>query len=86
MPVTKRTVLVHLTDAYETTSRPQSVAGIAAALDASPDDVADVLASLEALELVTAVGEGYRPTVTAYELLELDVLEEEFVVLDVGHE
>jgi predicted transcriptional regulator len=83
MPHSKQAVLETVVTRFDETTKPVTLATVAAALDLSPATVAPILSDLEGYELLRRTDGGYRPTVTARELLELDVFDEELVVLDV---
>lgn len=58
---------------YEDQQRPLTPAEAARRFGLSPNEVAARFERLAKCELLARVDEGYRPTVTARELLELDV-------------
>jgi predicted transcriptional regulator len=76
-------ILSRVVDRYDADQQPVTPAEIA---NATGTDVAEVRACFDNLEencLLTTVGDGgCRPTVTARELLELDVDEESLLILD----
>ena len=66
-------VLVETVTLAEEAGEPVSSARLAESLDVPEPALADPLDSLCEYELLAATGDGYRPTVTAHELLALDV-------------
>ncbi|MFB6222159.1 MAG: hypothetical protein ABEH86_00610 [Haloarcula sp.] len=82
MSVSTYAVLRAVVEAYEAVGEPVSLALIAEWLDTEPSPVEDASDALREYDLLVAVGERYRPTVTAYELLELDVNGEAVLVID----
>jgi predicted transcriptional regulator len=68
-------LLTWLVDRYDTEEQP-----------VTPAEVANRFDSLESQCLLATVEGGYRPTVTARELLELDIDDDTFLVLDTGPE
>lgn len=73
-------VLVETVRRVEETGSPVTRRELAESLDASEPALREPVASLREYELLEATGRGYRPTVTAHELLELDVeLDDVFV-------
>jgi predicted transcriptional regulator len=79
-------LLAWLVDRYDTEEQPVTPAEAANRFDSDIRTVDDALDSLESQCLLATVGSGYRPTVTARELLELDVDDDTFLVLDTGPE
>lgn len=82
MEPTPLTLLSDLVEAYDERERPVSAAALATAHEAEPAAIVECLDRLATCELVDATPAGYRPTVTARELLELDLDAGEFVVVD----
>jgi len=76
-------ILSRVVDRYDADQQPVTPAGIA---NATATDVEEIRACFDSLEencLLTTVDDGgYRPTVTARELLELDIDEDSLLVLD----
>ncbi|MFB6219073.1 MAG: hypothetical protein ABEH77_07865 [Halobacteriaceae archaeon] len=84
---TKRRLLDALVGLHERDERPRSVARLAEEVDADPAAVREKLDALQSYELVKRAPEGgYLPTVTGRELLELDIDDDEFVVVEVPDE
>lgn len=76
-------VLAHVVEWYDDDQQPVTLAALAATLDADEAAIRDCLDQLVANDLLAPVADGYRPTITARELLELDIdFEESLVVLD----
>jgi predicted transcriptional regulator len=80
-----RRVLAALVARYDERGSPLSPAVIATALDGDPDPCAveRCLDRLAGCELVAAEPDGYRPTVTGREFLDLDI-DGGFAVVDPG--
>lgn len=83
MTVTPHRLLEFVVETYDERNDPVLPADIAAQFDISTPEATRQLDRLHDCELVATEGDGYRPTVTARELLELDV-DDEFVVVDTG--
>jgi len=75
-------LLVELTERYERTGEPVTAQELVASLAASEAAVDQSLDSLREFELVAVTGNGYRPTVTARELLELDAEFDDVLILE----
>lgn len=75
------TVLETLVDLYRQSGDPVTARAVAASLDHRT--VEPQCRSLRGHDLLEATGDGYRPTVTAHELLALDVDADDVLVLDV---
>lgn len=76
-------LLARIVGRHDDTQQPVTAATLADVFDTEKPDIEERLASLAANELLTPAEDGYRPTVTARELLELDIdLEGNLVVLD----
>lgn len=72
---------------HEEEGKPITVGELATQLGENPADVAEGLQSLKSYELVQHPdGEGYVPTITARELLELDIDTDTFLILDFHEE
>jgi len=80
------TVLVAVVDCYEGFGDPVTAQRVADSLGVSTAALSEPLESLRAFELVARTDGGYRPTVTARELLALDVELDDAVVLDLVEE
>jgi predicted transcriptional regulator len=66
-------VLSAVVERYDRTGEPVSPSPVASALEREEESVASRLSQLVACELLAPTGDGYRPTVTGREFLELDV-------------
>jgi len=76
-------VLTQIVEQYDDNQQPVTPADLDDTLDADESAIRDCLGPLVASDLVVVVGDGYRPTITARELLALDIdFEESLVVLD----
>jgi predicted transcriptional regulator len=82
MSLSLHTVLVELVELADDTGEPVGEATLAAALAVPSPELAGPLDSLAAFDLVAETGEGYRPTVTARELLAADIELDDALVLD----
>lgn len=72
-----------LTTAYEQNEDPVAVSDLATRVEKDSAAITDSLQSLESYELVKQSGQaGYVPTITARELLEIDIDEDSFFVLE----
>ncbi len=78
----KLRLLRWLVDRYDTEREPVTPAEVAEHFDGDTGAVDDALDSLESRCLLATAGDGYRPTVTARELLELDIDDDTFLILD----
>jgi predicted transcriptional regulator len=83
MTTTKRAVLRELVEQFETACQPLPPEKLASLVDTHCTEVTAALESLEDLHLVAIVDDGYRPTVTAFELVERDLLDQGLLVIDV---
>jgi predicted transcriptional regulator len=83
MAPSPHTVLVETVSLSRESGEPVSSAAIADALDAPEPSVAESLDSLCAYEFLSETDGGYQPTVTATELLALDVEFDEILVCEV---
>jgi DNA-binding IclR family transcriptional regulator len=79
-------VLESVVEAAEATDSPVSVASLADQLDVPEPTLSEPLARLCACELLEATEAGYRPTVTAHELLAAGIELDDIVVFDVVEE
>lgn len=82
MSLSQHTVLVTALDEYDAAGGPVSVESIAGAVSADPSRVRPVVAALSESEFLAETAEGYRPTVTARELLDLDIELDDVVAVD----
>lgn len=83
MSLSTQTVLEKVVSRVEESDTPVSTREIAAALSVPEQEVVDALEELREFELIAVKQEGYRPTVTGYELLETDISLDEMLVFDV---
>lgn len=83
MTVTPHRLLAFVVETYDEQNAPLCPSDIAAQFEVSTPEATRQFDRLHECELVTTEGDGYRPTVTARELLELDI-DDEFVVVDTG--
>jgi predicted transcriptional regulator len=67
---------------YRERDEPVPPQAIAETLDVPADALDQPLESLRKFELIQPTGGGYRPTVTATELLELDIEFDDILILD----
>lgn len=86
MPPSPHTVLLAVVEANDATDEPVPTGVLADSLGVSEDSLSEPLDSLCACELLEATGDGYRPTVTAWELLELDIDPGDVLVVDLVDE
>lgn len=79
----RHAVLVEIVERHEQSGNPVPPAAVAESMNVSEDAL---LASLEPLcefEFLENTGQRYRPTVTAHELLAMEVAVEDVLVVDV---
>lgn len=86
MSVSTHTVLVTLVEMTGETDEAVPQATLAASLALPESTLAESLESLQQFELVTSTEDGYRPTVTAHELLAADIELGDTLVVDVVEE
>ena len=79
-------VLEAVVDAHRESGVPVTTQAVAASLDAQVEALERQCDSLAACDLLERTPEGIRPTVTAHELLALDVDPGDVLVLDVVDE
>lgn len=82
----RHTVLVEVVDQYEESGEPVTAAAIAESRGVSRTTLSQSLDSLCDFELLEPTEQGYRPTVTARELLALDIELDDALVLDLVEE
>lgn len=76
-------VLEPIVARYDELERPVTARELVGVLEPSQSVIADCLSELADNELLAPEGDGYRPTITARELLELDIdAKSSMVVLD----
>jgi hypothetical protein len=81
MTVTPHRLLEFVVETYDERNDPLLPADVVAQFDISTPEATRQFDRFHDCELVATEGEGYRPTVTARELLELGI-DDEFVVVD----
>jgi predicted transcriptional regulator len=86
MSPSPHTVLVSIVDRTEETGEPVTVRELATVVGASEAVLEGPIAALRECDLLETTAEGYRPTVTAHELLALDVDFEDVLVVDIVEE
>lgn len=86
MSVSPHAVLRTTVEAYDADGEPVSVETIAASTGTTASQVVPVLRSLQQAEFVVETDDGYRPTITAREFLELGVTLESVTAVDVVEE
>jgi len=86
MDVSPHTVLVTVRDEYDAVDKPVGPQQIAAAIGTTSNDIRPTLESLYRSEFLAKTGDGYRPTVTAREFLELDVELSDVAVVEIIEE
>jgi len=82
MEPSPHSILVTVCELYDSTEEPVSLQQVATAADTSVPHVRPALKGLYQTEFLIRSGDGYRPTVTAREFLELDVELADVAVLD----
>jgi predicted transcriptional regulator len=76
-------LLKQMVDRYDAQQRPLTLAELVDCVDAEETTVESCVQNFQSNHLVTRVDErGYRPTVTARELLELGLTEESVLIVD----
>lgn len=76
-------VLTWLVDRYDDGTQPVTPSDVASHFEIDVDTAQACLETLEENHLLTTVAdEGHRPTVTARELLELDIEDDSVLILD----
>jgi len=86
MDVSPHAVLIAICEKYDTVDEPVDPQQIATAVGTTPRQVRPILKSLRRTEFVAETAEGYRPTVTAREFLELEIKLFDVAVLEVVEE
>lgn len=86
MSLSTHTVLVAAVDQAEKSGEPVSERALAESLAVRPPALSDRLDSLCAFDLLVETDRGYRPAITAHELLAADIDLEDALVLDVVEE
>ena len=74
-------LLEYVVDTYDDLGRPLTPADVATQFGMTREKADECFDRLVECELLARADEGYRPTITARELLELDI-DDEFVVVD----
>jgi len=83
MSVPPHTVLVTTRDIYDAEEDPPSAQRIAGTIGSTPVAIRPALGALCRAEFLVETGNGYRPTVTAREFLDLDIRLGEVAVVDI---
>lgn len=86
MSLSPHTVLVTVVDHYEESDAPVTARAVAESQAAPAAELSRSLDSLCEFELLESTEDGYRPTVTARELLALDIELDDALVVDVVEE
>jgi predicted transcriptional regulator len=86
MSLSMHTVLVELVDMAGEEDEPVGQPTLAASLSVPEAALTDPLDSLREFELVAASARGYRPTVTAHELLAAGIELDDALVMDTVEE
>jgi len=86
MDVSPHAVLVAVRDEYDTADEPVGPREIATAVGTTPRQIQPILDSFCQAEFLARTAEGYRPTVTAREFLELDVELTDVAVVEIVEE
>ena len=86
MDVSPHAVLVAVRDEYDTADEPVDTQQIATAVGTTPRQIQPTLDSFCRAEFLTQTTEGYRPTATAREFLELDVKLSDVAVVEIVEE
>ncbi len=82
MTVSEMQILSRTVTRYETQGEPVTPAGLAAEMEAETEVIRTCFDDFESKYLLKQTEGGYRPTVTAHELLELDIEHDDLVILD----
>lgn len=82
MTTAQMDVLSRLVTRYDERDAPVTPAELASIIDADPETIQAFFEDFESKHLLKTVGDGYRPTVTARELLALDLDDDALVILD----
>ncbi|MEF8851869.1 MAG: hypothetical protein V5A44_02320 [Haloarculaceae archaeon] len=83
MAPSTHTVLVEVVDRYRESGEPVRARAVAESLEVPESALSQPLDSLCEFELLRSTERGYRPTVTAHELLALDIDLDETLALDI---
>lgn len=86
MDVSPHAMLVTVRDEYDAADEPVSPRQVATAVNTTSEQIRPVLDSLCRCDFLAHPGEGYRPTVTAREFLELDVELSDVAVVEIVDE
>lgn len=82
MTTTPIRLLLELVDQYDEAGTPITPESVAAAVETDPETVRASFEDFESKHLLKPVDGGYRPTITARELLALDIDDDALVILD----
>ncbi|MGB9951030.1 hypothetical protein ACOZ4F_01300 (plasmid) [Haloarcula marismortui] len=83
MDVSPHTVLVTVRDEYDAVDEPVGPKQIATAVGTTSKQIRPILESFCRNEFLVKTADGYRPTVTAREFLELDVELSDVAVVEI---
>jgi len=83
MDVSPHTVLVTVRDEYDAVDEPVGPQQIATAVGTTSNQIRPILESFCRSEFLAKTADGYRPTVTAREFLELDVELSDVAVVEI---
>jgi len=86
MSLSPHTVLVAVVDQHEDSEEPVPARAVAESQGVPEESVSQSLESLCEFELLEPTERGYRPTVTARELLALDIELDDVLALDLVEE
>lgn len=86
MSPSTHTVLVEIVDTAQESGEPVTIRELADSLEVPESTVSDRIDSLREFELVARTQQGYRPTVTAHDLLQKDPDFEDLLVVDLVEE
>ena len=82
MTTSQMRVLSRFVSRYDEREKPVTPAEMATMVDANAEMIQQFFEDFESKHLLKPVGNGYRPTVTARELLALDIDDDALVILD----
>jgi predicted transcriptional regulator len=84
--ISSLTVLSRIVDRYDEDGKPVTPEEIAESVQTDPNAVKHCFEELEENLLLAPVDHGFRPTVTARDLLELDIDDGKLVIVDTDPE
>lgn len=82
MTASQMRILSRLVSRYDEREGPITATEMATVVDSDPATLREFFENYESKHLLKPVDDGYRPTVTARELLELDIDDDALVILD----